>query len=323
MAYQGFNRTNVDVTIEAEILSNELLTSLEKGFLPEGLSRNVSSYKSGDLFRIPTMGEAVIRDVNPGEQDLPIDSISTGSVTLSITEFKGAGTAVEDAWREDSEAVADAMVARIAETQLRGLRKSWESDFLRAMYNAQAANNANSFDGVPHKRAALGGNGQMTLEDINLLKFSLDEAGASEEGRILIVPSIVELTINNLMGSNTGLQYNPEFQGVINTGMAKSMRFIRNIAGFDIYVNSRLPRIAKASELGNSTGAYVLPCFAFVAGNDNEKPVMHAWRRNPRITGERQEAKERDVYWATSRYGFGVQRTETLATVMVSDTDYK
>src|SRR5690606_39035637 len=190
--------------------------------------------------------------------------------TLQITEFKGAGTAVEDSWREDSEAVADAMVARIAETQLRGLRKAWETDFLTAMYNAQVANDANNFDGVAHKIAASGTNSTLALNDVNRLKFALDEAGASEEGRILVVPPIVELTLNNLFGT-AGVTYNPEFQGIINTGMAKSMRFIRNIAGFDIYVNSRLPRIAKASELGDSTGSYVIPCFAFVAGNDNEK----------------------------------------------------
>lgn len=323
MARAGFNRTNADVAIDAEILSNELITSLEQGYLPEGLTRNVSAYKSGDLFRIPTMGEAVIRDVDPTETDLPIDNISTGSVTLAITKFKGAGTAVEDSWREDSEAVADSMVARISETQLRGLRKSWETDFLSYTNLVQTANDANNFDGLAHRRAATGGNGQLTLEDINLMKWSLDEAGASEEGRVLIVPTIAEMTLNNLLGSDAVIYNTPEFSGIINTGFAKSMKFIRNIAGFDIFVNPRLPRIAKASDLGTSTGSNVIPCMAFVAGNDNEKPVMSAWRRQPRITGERQEAKERDVFWLTGRYGFGKQREETLVIANVSDTDYK
>jgi len=323
MARAGFNRTNADVAIDAEILSNELITSLEQGYLPEGLTRNVSAYKSGDLFRIPTMGEAVIRDVDPTETDLPIDNISTGSVTLAITKFKGAGTAVEDSWREDSEAVADSMVARISETQLRGLRKAWETDFLSYTNLVQTANDANAFDGLAHRRAATGGNGQLTLEDINLMKWSLDEAGASEEGRVLIVPTICEMTLNNLLGSDAVIYNTPEFSGIINTGFAKSMKFIRNIAGFDIFVNPRLPRIAKASDLGTSTGSSVIPCMAFVAGNDNEKPVMSAWRRQPRITGERQEAKERDVFWLTGRYGFGKQREETLVIANVSDTDYK
>lgn len=324
MARIGFNRTNADVTIDAEILSGEVLTSLQKGFLPEGFTRDISEYKSGDKFKIPTLGEAIVRDIDPTETDLPVDNMSTGSVELTITKFKGAGNAVEDSWREDSESAADAMVAQIGASQLLGLRKTWETDFLEAMYDVQTVNDANAFDGLAHKRAAQGGNGQITLEDINLMKFSLDESGASEEGRVLIVPGIVEMTLNNLMGSDAVIYNTPMFEGIIETGMAKSMRFIRNIAGFDIYVNSRLPRVDEASELGNATtGTIVQPCFGFVAGSDTEKPVMSAWRRQPKVSGERQEAKEREVFWTTARYGFGTQRKETLATTMVSAADYK
>lgn len=324
MARIGFNRTNADVTIDAEILSNEVLTSLQKGFLPSGFTRDISEYKSGDKFKIPTLGEAIIRDIDPTEVDLPVDNMSTGSVELTITKFKGTGNAVEDSWREDSEAAADAMVAQIGQSQLLGLRKTWETDFLEAMYNVQTANDANAFDGIAHKRAASGSNGQLTLEDINLMKFSLDEAGASEEGRVLIVPGIVELTLNNLLGSDAVINNTPMFEGIINTGFAKSMRFIRNIAGFDIFVNSRLPRIDEATDLGNATtGTIVQPVYGFVAGSDVEKPVMSAWRRQPKVSGERQEAKEREVFWTTARYGFGTQRKETLATVNVSAADYK
>lgn len=324
MARIGFNRTNADVTIDAEILSNEVLVSLQKGFLPQGFTRDVSEYKSGDKFKIPTLGEAIIRDVDPTEVDLPVDNMSTGSVELTITKFKGTGNAVEDSWREDSEAAADAMIAQIGASQLLGLRKEWETDFLRAMFDVQTINDANAFDGVDHKRAAQGANGQLTLEDINLMKFSLDESGASEEGRVLIVPGIVELTLNNLLGSDAVINNTPMFEGIINTGFAKSMRFIRNIAGFDIFVNSRLPRIDEATDLGNATtGTIIQPVYGFVSGADTEKPVMSAFRRQPKVSGERQEAKEREVFWTTARYGFGTQRKETLATVMVSAADYK
>lgn len=324
MAYKGLNRTSADVAIEAEILSGDLLTSLENGFLPEGFSRNVSEYRSGDKFTIPTMGEAVVRDIDPTEVDLPVDDISTGSVFLTITKFKGTGTAVEDSWREDSEAIANSMVARISETQLRGLRKNYETDFLQAMYDVQTVNDANAYDGIAHKIAATGANGQITLEDFAVAKHALDEAGAPEEGRVVIVPPIVELTLNVLLGSDSVINNTPMFEGIVNTGFAKSMRFIRNISGFDIYVNTRMPIVDEATDLGAATtGSDLRPCFFFCAGSDDVKPVMHAWRRSPKITGERQESKERDVFWATARYGFGTQRKETLFSVNVSNKDYK
>ena len=324
MARIGFNRTNAEVTIDAEILSGEVLISLQKGFLPEGFTRDISEYKSGDKFKIPTLGEAIVRDVDPTETDLPVDNMSTGSVELTITKFKAAGNAVEDSWREDSESAADSMLAQIGASQLLALRKNWETDFLQAMYEVQTLNDANAFDGIAHKAASSGGNGQITLEDINLQKFALDEAGASEEGRVLIVPGIVEMTLNNLMGSDAVIANTPMFEGIVNTGFAKSMRFIRNIAGFDIYVNSRLPRVEESTDLGAATtGSVIQPCFAFVAGSDVEKPVMSAWRRMPKVTGERQESKEREIFWTTARYGFGTQRKETLSTVMVSAVDYK
>ena len=59
-----------------------------------------------------------------------------------------------------------------------------------------------------------------------------------------------------------------------------------------------------------------------VAADDMTTPYMSAWRRQPSVTHFRDEPRRRDIYYVTTRYGFGMQRSQTLATCLVSATEY-
>ena len=54
--------------------------------------------------------------------------------------------------------------------------------------------------------------------------------------------------------------------------------------------------------------------------DDQCKPIMGAWRRLPKSEGERNKDRARDEHVVRARYGFGVQRVDTMAVYATSAT---
>jgi hypothetical protein len=186
-------------------------------------------------------------------------------------------------------------------------------------------NTINNFD---HRWIAGGTNSTMTLEDFIHAKLAFDKANVPDEGRIAIVDPIVEATINSLTNL-VNVSNNPQFEGMVTMGFSKNRKFVRNIFGFDIWVSNRLPRIASESitptsapNANTSITGGVNNIFMSVA-SDEVKPFMGAMRRMPRVEGERNVSERRDEFHTTARWGFAMQRAESLLSVITSETDYK
>jgi hypothetical protein len=162
------------------------------------------------------------------------------------------------------------------------------------------------------------------------MKLAFDKANAPASGRIAIVDPIVEATLNTLISATTVVNNTPQFQGVLNEGFARDHRFVRNIMGWDIYTSNFLPSLTVVEAL--NAAPYKLANTASVAGDkanifmcvadDSCKPVMHAWRRAPQTEGWRAEEERGDKYQVTSRFGFGVQRLDTLGVVLTHPSNY-
>jgi len=50
--------------------------------------------------------------------------------------------------------------------------------------------------------------------------------------------------------------------------------------------------------------------------DDQVKPVMAAWRRQPKAEGERNKDRARDEFVVRARWGLGVQRLDTLGVII-------
>ena len=330
----GNTTANTPAIRRAEVYSTMILDEIKHGFLPEGLHRDVTDFGDGDTLFIPTFGEVILRDLEEG-QDTPIDSIDTGRITLEITKHEGAGAALTDEMKEDSYLAAE-FDSMIVPKMLTAIKESYETDLL-SQQKHQTAGNVNAVNNAAHRFVASGGTGArtMTLEDIIYLKLAFDQAALPDEGRILIVDPIVEATINSLQNI-VNVSNNPRFEGMVETGFANNMKFVKNIFGFDIFVSTRLPRLTAQETLDTTTGGGLVQA---PSGNDNAEigdidnqawcvaddsvtPIMGAWRRMPTVAGERQESKRRDVFYATSRWGFGLQRPQSISSIITSATAY-
>ena len=98
--------------------------------------------------------------------------------------------------------------------------------------------------------------------------------------------------------------------------MARGQKFIMNLYGWDIMTSNRL-HIANADDSSTTitNGIYNM-CMCVL--DDQTKPIMHAVRRLPVVEGERNKDRARDEFVVRSRYGFGVQRLDTMGTIVTS-----
>jgi len=325
------NTANTTAFIESQQYSQFILDNLHDYLLPEGMYRDVTDFGSGTTLNIKTVGTVTLQDA---AEDTPLNftNIDTGNITLAITDYIGDAWKVTDDLREDGSQV-DTLMAMRAMESTRALGENHEGRFLSVANGGQTAANLNLVNGRPHRFIA-GGAGAATrnvvLADFVSMKLAFDKANAPASGRIAIVDPIVEATLNTLISATTVVNNTPQFQGVLNEGFARDHRFVRNIMGWDIYTSNFLPSLTAteaingaAYDLANDTAevgdkANIFMCVA----DDSCKPVMHAWRRAPQTEGWRDQEERADKYQVTSRFGFGVQRADTLGVLLTDEATY-
>lgn len=322
--------TNTTPFIEAEVYSKFIIENLDAFRLPDGMWRDVSDFGSGTTLNVKTIGDVTIQEAEE-DTELTFNPIDTGNVTLQITDYVGDAWYVSDELREDGSQIDQLMGAR-AMASTRAFAENHETRFLQVANLAQLNANTNLVNGRPHRWIA-GGAGIttriMSLEDFIAAKLSFDKANVPPEGRIAIVDPIVEATLNSLKNL-VEVSNNPHFEGIVTEGFVRTHKFIRNIYGFDVWTSNFLP-IKTATEAINASGSGLANttaqigdiCNLFMCvADDNVKPIMHAWRRQPRTEGWRDHEKRADKFQVTSRFGFGPQRVDSLITIITHGSNY-
>lgn len=323
----GNSTTNHSPLIRAQVYSNILLETLEQGFLPEFLARDVTDFGDGTTLNIPVLGETVIRDYTEGT-DVVFDPIDSGVVTLTINQFKSTANSTTDKLKEDGYKAA-AMEAALPRKQMYEMRKEYEADLLAALPAAQTAADPNSINGFAHRWVAYDGStaGVMTMDDFVYAKLAFDKADVPDENRIVIMDPVAEAAFNQQV-ANQAFINNPSFEGIVNSGFAAGMRFSRHFMGFDIWVSKQSVATVTDTVNGgphNSSRSVTdgkANLFLSLA-DDNSKCLMQAWRRRPRVEVWREEKQESDIIRTSGRWGVGVQRLETGLVVLTSASVYQ
>jgi len=309
--------------IEAEQYSDFILENLEDGLLPAGFYRNVSDFGKGEVLNIKTIGEAQIQEV---EEDAPIkfSPIETGEVELRITDYVGDGWYVTDKMRQDGNQIEQLLAAR-GKAATRNIQEYFETRALATLAAAQTNGDDNDIDGFPRRIVPTSTNRTIELEDLIKMRLTFNKAQVPFAGRIAIVDPVVEATLNTTfqITSGTGdLAANSTWQMITENGFARDHNFVISLYGWDIITSNRLPtRPANTASDGTTTvvTAAVENIFMCIA-DDHCKPLMAAWRQLPKVEGERNVKMKRDEFSVTARFGFGVQRTDTLGIIPTSAT---
>lgn len=309
--------TNTRPFIEAEQYSTFVLKTLHDGLLPETFYRNVADFGSGETLHIKTIGSATLQEA---AEDAPLNynPIETGEVTMNITNYVGDAWYITDDLREDGAQIEMLAAERTAEST-RALQEVFETRFLATCNNAQTNANPNTINGFAHRIASAATNNVFSLEHLIQMRLAFNKANVPQEGRVFIVDPIVEATLN--LQVQIGRDVTPFAQSILEAGMARGMKYMMNLYGWEIIVSNRLP-LGTFSDGTTSVSNAVANIFMCVL-DDQTKPIMGAWRRMPKFEGERNKDFARDEYVMRARWGFGVQRVDTLGVLITSAVNYK
>lgn len=324
------NTTGTQAFIEAEQYSKFILANLPDMLLPEGFARDVSDFASGTTLNIKSVGSATLQDM---EEDVEptFNAIDTSTVTLSITDFKGDAWYISDVLREDGAQIEQLSAMRAMEAA-RAVAESRETDFLKSANLAHVNADVNLVNGRPHRWVAGGAAATtriMTLEDFIGMGVAFNKANAPQMGRIAVVDSLVEGSLNSLTNL-VNVSNNPRFEGVVTEGFARNHKFLHNVYGWDVYTSNFLPVKTATEALDASTYslandvaevgdvANVFMCIA----DDGCRPMMTATRRQPTTEGWRDHDNEQDKFKVSTRYGYGAQRIDTLGVVFTHGSNY-
>lgn len=306
---------NTRAFIEAEVYSQFILLNLHDGLLPDTFYRNVTDFGSGSTLNIKTIGTVTIQDA---EEDAPLvyNPIESGTVTLTISKYKGDSWYVTDDLREDGAQIDALMAARSAEST-RALQEVYETDFLATIGDFYATNTgAHNVNGFAHQIVSAETNGVISPSHFLQMRLAFDKANVPAEGRVAILDPVCEATLAGKVQITSNIT--PFAVEVLQGKMSRGMRLTWNLFGWDMITSNRLP--VNTYNDGTTTGTgYVGNIFMCVL-DDQTKPVMGAWRRHPKAEGERNKDRARDEFVVRARYGFGLQREDTLGLVATSAT---
>jgi hypothetical protein len=307
--------SNTRAFIEAEQYSDFILLNLHDGLLPETFYRNVADFMMGDTLHIKTIGSVTLQE---SAEDTPLvyNPIESGEITFRITEYVGDAWKVSDDLREDGAQVEQLMAARSVEST-RALQERFETDYLNTAASVFAsATTGMPVNGFNHFKVASNTNKAFDLDYLIDMRLAADKANVPAAGRVFIVDPVVEATLNKLVSITNDVT---DFaKNILERGLAAGQRFITSWFGWDILTSNRL--YVGAANDGTTTITSGVFNIGMCILDDQTKPLMGAWRRQPSVSGDRDFERRADKFQTTSRYGFGIQRIDTLFCIVTSPT---
>ncbi|MGL1886320.1 MAG: hypothetical protein OCD76_07375 [Reichenbachiella sp.] len=283
-----------------------------------GMNDLTSQFPIGDTFNVDQIGQASLSDYSENS-DIDYSAIDTSRITLALTDYVQDGFYVTDKLKLTAGGAADRLWSTRTKESSYAFAKRMEADLYAAANSTQTAANTNAINGQPHRIAlATTYTAQNFVDLVADCKLSFDKANVPESGRILIVDAKVENILNKLTTGAVLVADSPRFEGLLESGFAKSHRFVRNIHGFDIFVSNLLP-VTTASETVDSVVARANSevAIAMCVADEDCKPMMGVIRQRPTAEFERQSSKKRDAWSSTAYWGFALYRPESLICLLI------
>jgi hypothetical protein len=306
----GMTTGNVSLLTRAEVWSRELKEILRDELMAQTYVRWLQEFPDGDTFKIPSIGQAYVDDYAEDEA-VKYRPLDTGQFTFQITEYLSSGTYVTKKAEQDMFYMNE-LVSRFVPEQERAIMEHVEEAIL-GLQSQQTAANTNTINGGKHRYVATGSSNVISVADFARANLSLNLANVSANNRVAIVDPSVAYTIETAT-QLVGINNNPMFEGIVSTGIATGMRFVRNVYGFDVYTSQRLATISSETlETVNCAGFKANLLFSADAA---VTPFIGAWRQMPEVDTEYNKDFQRTEFVTTARYGVKLYRPENLITVL-------
>lgn len=306
----GMTTGNVSLLTRAEVWSRELKEILEDELMAQSYVRWLSEFPDGDTFKIPSIGQAYVDDYSEDEA-VKYRPLDTGQFTFQITEYLSSGTYVTKKAEQDAFYMNE-LISSFVPKQERAIMEHVEESIL-GLQSQQTAGNTNLINGEKHRYVATGSSNVIDVKDFARANLSLNKANVSANNRVAIVDPSVAYTIETATNLSN-VSNNPMFEGIVSSGIATGMRFVRNVYGFDVYTSQRLATIG--TETLETVNAAGFKANLFFSADSTVVPFIGAWRQMPEVDTEYNKDFQRTEFVTTARYGVKLYRPENLVTVL-------
>ena len=312
----AFQTNATDHLIRSSLWSTQLKEVLLDDLMAMTYVDLITDFPDGDTLNIPSIGQAEVYDYAEG-QAIRYTAMDTGNFTFSITDYKASATAITNKMKQDSYVMSQ-LVSSFVPKQNRAIMKSMEAAILALGPGAQTLNSDNQINGAKHRYIGSGTNETMSVNDFARALYALQKANVPATNLVAIVDPSVEYAINTITNISN-VSNNPQWDGIISSGISSGMRFIKNIYGFDVYTSQNL-KSNSASETINSVTSTVGVNNLFFSAAPDVVPFIGAIRQAPTVDSSYNKDRQQDEYVTTCRYGFKLYRPENMV-VVVTDTD--
>lgn len=301
--------------IRSQLWSSQLKEVLEDELFAMSWVDMITDFPDGDLINIASLGQAEVQDYEEG-QAVRYTSMDTGNFQFSITDYKASAVAITNKMKQDSHQMSRIVSSFVPKMQ-RAIMKSMEVDLLAVGPDGQTASDSNTINGGKHRTVASGTNQVIDVTDFAKARFSLQQSDVPMTNLVAIVDPSTEYAINAITNI-TNVSNNPQWDGIIASGMSTGTRFLRNIYGFDVYVSHNLK-----SGIGETIDSVAVTngvANLFFSAAPDVLPFVGNVRQSAVVDSEYNKDLQRDEYVTTARYGFGFYRPENLVTVISDNT---
>lgn len=304
---------NVDHLTRSLVWSNDLKQRLEDELMATKYVKWLTEFPDGDTFVIPSIGEAVVRDYQEGTP-IVYDAMDTGEFQFTIDQYKSSATYITNKAKQDM-FYMNQLVSSFVPEQSRAIARSVETDIFK-LQRQQTPSNLNNINGAAHRFIGSGTGETMDVTDFARALYALKKANVPQRNLVAIVDPSVEFAINSITNISN-VSNNPRWEGVIESGIANDMSFIKNIYGFDVYTSNYLDDM---NETINSVTTTAGKANLFFSADASILPFIGAWRQMPTVESEYNKDDQREEYLTICRYGLKLFRPENLV-VVGTDTD--
>lgn len=312
----GFSYASNEHLVRSNLWSNKLKEVLLDELIATRYVDWITDFPDGDTINIPSIGQMEVQNFAEGQQ-VRYTGMDTGNFTFTINKYKSTATFITERMKQDSFYMSR-LVASFVPKMHRALMKVMETDILDVIPNAQTATSTNSYNGAAHRWIGQGLNETIVPADFAKALFALQMANVPATNLVAIVHPSVEYAINT-MTNIVNVSNNPRWEGIVSTGIATGMRFVKNIYGFDVYTSQNLKVNSTSEAISGVTAAAGVNNLFFSATAD-VLPIVGNIRQQPKVDSEFNKDEQREEYVTTTRYDFKLYRPEN-AVVVVTDTD--
>ena len=316
----GMTTANMSQLIRSELWSSELKEILRDEMQAQKYVKMLDGFPDGDTFTIPSIGQLQV-DNYEEDTDVLYRPMDTGEFQFAITEYLSSASYITNKAKQDAFYSAQLEAAFVPE-QERAIMAHFERTTLATPEAGVAANSQELIDGIQHRWAGSTTGAFISVSDFARARYALKKLNVPDTNLVAIVDPSVEYTINTLTNL-VSVSDNPRWEGIVSSGIATGMKFVKNIYGFDVYTSNYL-KAATDSALTNAASTPANQDFSSVNGRvnlffsaaSNVSPFVGAWRQSPKVDFEYNKNKQRDEYVTTARYGVKLYRPENMVRVI-------